>query len=159
MIAETPKSIFPRSRMALCDSRSVILWATHGRRGETIFDWVAPGDRAPTIAAFGVAYIAGAAKEIERVTCTDGRCFRVACERVSDLLLTRWMPVTNVKLTGRQEEVFYSICDGEKAARYCKRMGVGTSTYETHRAAIFERTAVNSNAELVRWAFRYGLID
>jgi DNA-binding NarL/FixJ family response regulator len=62
------------------------------------------------------------------------------------------------RLTLRQHEVLKLLCEGRSAKEIASKLGVSPRTAEFHKYRIMEILSVNTNAELVAYAMRHGLI-
>jgi DNA-binding NarL/FixJ family response regulator len=61
-------------------------------------------------------------------------------------------------LSKREEEVLRGLIRGERNAAIAERLGIGSKSVSTYRLRLFEKLNVESNAELVSFATRSGLI-
>ncbi len=61
-------------------------------------------------------------------------------------------------LSPRQREVFLRLAQGQSVKEIAADLGISAKTVETHRAIIVRRLHVRSVVELVRYAFRLGVI-
>jgi DNA-binding NarL/FixJ family response regulator len=89
-------------------------------------------------------------------------------EHVSEVLLGRFLrpdapaalgaPVEPPKrLTPREREIVQLLAEGSGTKEIARRLGVGTETVRTHRAAVMKKLGVHSVVEVVRYAVRNGL--
>lgn len=62
------------------------------------------------------------------------------------------------KLSSREFEIMMMIVQGQSLTDIGERMFISVKTVSTHRARILEKIGVESNAELVRYAVRQGLL-
>ncbi len=61
-------------------------------------------------------------------------------------------------LTNREKEVLQLVAEGNTNQQIGKRLFIGTRTVETHRAHVMEKLSLQNQAELVRYAVKWGLI-
>lgn len=90
-------------------------------------------------------------------------------EHVSEVLLGRFLrpdapaaapgaPVEPPeRLTPREREIVQLLAEGSGTKEIARRLGVGTETVRTHRAAVMKKLGVHSVVEVVRYAVRNGL--
>lgn len=89
-------------------------------------------------------------------------------EHVSEVLLGRFLrpdapsalgaPVEPPeRLTPREREIVQLLAEGSGTKEIARRLGIGTETVRTHRAAVMKKLGVHSIAEVVRYAVRNGL--
>lgn len=62
------------------------------------------------------------------------------------------------RLTNREKEVLQLVAEGNTNQQVGKRLGINTRTVETHRAHVMEKLKLQNQAELVRYAAKWGLI-
>lgn len=62
-------------------------------------------------------------------------------------------------LTGREREVLQLLAEGKKTAQVGELLHVSAKTVETHRSNIMKKLALNTLADLTRYAIREGLIS
>lgn len=62
-------------------------------------------------------------------------------------------------LTSREEEVVFLLCEGYQAKEVASRLGVSPRTVETHKANILKKLGFNNMVELVRYAFKVGIVE
>ncbi len=62
-------------------------------------------------------------------------------------------------LSDREREVFFLLAQGLTNQQIAKRLVISPSTVQTHRSRIMEKLALQSRADLVRYAIRHGLIE
>lgn len=63
------------------------------------------------------------------------------------------------RLSPRELQILMCIVSGESLTNIGEKMFISVKTVATHRAHMLEKLQVTSNAELVRYALRYRLID
>lgn len=63
------------------------------------------------------------------------------------------------RLSPRELQILMHIVSGESLTQIGEKMFISVKTVGTHRAHILEKLQATSNAELVRYALRYRLID
>jgi DNA-binding NarL/FixJ family response regulator len=61
-------------------------------------------------------------------------------------------------LSDREFEVMRRLGSGLTVSQIATELAISAKTVSTYRARIFEKMAVESNADLVKYAARYGLI-
>jgi len=61
-------------------------------------------------------------------------------------------------LTNREKEVLQLVAEGNTNQQVGKRLFISTRTVETHRAHVMEKLGLQNQAELVRYAAKWGLI-
>ncbi len=61
-------------------------------------------------------------------------------------------------LTNREKEVLQLVAEGNTNQQTGKRLFISTRTVETHRAHVMEKLVLENQAELVRYAAKWGLI-
>ena len=62
-------------------------------------------------------------------------------------------------LSPREFQVFCGIAGGKKLKDIADELSLGITTVSTHRAHILEKMNLKSNAELIRYALKHGLIS
>ncbi|HPR30955.1 MAG TPA: response regulator transcription factor [Prolixibacteraceae bacterium] len=62
-------------------------------------------------------------------------------------------------LTNREREIIVHLCDGLSYKEIADRLCISIRTVETHRKNILEKLQIRSNAELVKYAIKEGLIS
>jgi len=62
-------------------------------------------------------------------------------------------------LSGREFQVFCMIASGEKLKDIADELSVGITTVSTHRARILEKMNMKTNAELIHYALKNGLVS
>ncbi len=60
-------------------------------------------------------------------------------------------------LSTREREIFHLLADGMQNASIAKKLFISPRTVETHRARVVRKLGLNSNAELIRFAIKWGL--
>jgi DNA-binding NarL/FixJ family response regulator len=63
------------------------------------------------------------------------------------------------KLTLRQREILRLLVDGHSAKVIAARLGISPRTVEYHKYTMMETIGASTNAELIRFALKYGLPD
>jgi DNA-binding NarL/FixJ family response regulator len=63
------------------------------------------------------------------------------------------------KLTLRQREILRLLVDGHSAKVIAARLGISPRTVEYHKYTMMEAIGASTNAELIRFALKYGLPD
>ena len=63
------------------------------------------------------------------------------------------------KLTLRQREIMQLLAAGNSAKTIAKRLKISPRTVEYHKYSMMETLGVSSNAELIRFALKYGVAD
>ncbi|MBN1924860.1 MAG: response regulator transcription factor [Prolixibacteraceae bacterium] len=62
-------------------------------------------------------------------------------------------------LTSRERDIIVLLCDGLAYKEIADRLCISARTVETHRKNILEKLDIHSNAELVKYAIKEGLIS
>lgn len=62
-------------------------------------------------------------------------------------------------LTDREREVLVLVAEGRSTREIAEALSVSTKTVDTHRAAIAHKLGLHSQAELIKYAIREGLIE
>ena len=62
-------------------------------------------------------------------------------------------------LTAREEEIVSLLCEGLQAKEVADKLGVSPRTVETHKANILKKLGFNNMIELVRYAFKMGIVE
>ena len=62
-------------------------------------------------------------------------------------------------LSPREFQVFCGIAEGKKLKNIADELSLSITTVSTHRAHILEKMSLKSNAELVRYAVKHGLVS
>ncbi len=76
-----------------------------------------------------------------------------------EALLSDGEPSLPELLTGREREVLQLLAEGKKTAQVGELLHVSAKTIETHRSNIMKKLALNTLADLTRYAIREGLIS
>jgi DNA-binding NarL/FixJ family response regulator len=63
------------------------------------------------------------------------------------------------KLSAREIEVLQLLVTGQSSKEIAVRMGISVKTVDTHRTHLLRKLKLRSAVELVRYAFRHGLVD
>jgi DNA-binding NarL/FixJ family response regulator len=63
------------------------------------------------------------------------------------------------RLSDRERDVFLRIASGEPLTAIARRLCLSTKTVSTHRTHILEKTGLQNDAGLVRYAFRHELLE
>jgi DNA-binding NarL/FixJ family response regulator len=84
---------------------------------------------------------------------------RVLTERVRAALPTDRDPelVKSAMLTEREREIIALVATGLRSQEMAQRLGLAESTVRHHLTAIFAKLGVTGRAELIVYAYRYGL--
>jgi DNA-binding NarL/FixJ family response regulator len=61
-------------------------------------------------------------------------------------------------LTGREREVLQLVAEGKSNVEIGETLSIGKRTVETHRASLMRKLALKSQAELIRFAVRRGIV-
>ncbi|HYE94476.1 MAG TPA: LuxR C-terminal-related transcriptional regulator [Terriglobales bacterium] len=84
---------------------------------------------------------------------------QIAPELVDALrIATQQLPKAEV-LTAREEEIVRLVVQGFSTKEIAKKLAVSTRTVDAHRANIAKKTHSESPADLIRYAFRTGLVE
>jgi two-component system invasion response regulator UvrY len=62
-------------------------------------------------------------------------------------------------LSDREYQVMCMIASGKRAQEIAEELCLSVKTVSTYRARILEKMKMKNNAELMRYAIRYGLVD
>lgn len=62
-------------------------------------------------------------------------------------------------LTSREREIMKLLAEGRPNREIAKLLHISPRTIDSHRANILKKLGINSNAELVQFALKYGLIE
>ncbi len=62
-------------------------------------------------------------------------------------------------LTAREEEIVSLLCEGLQAKEVADKLEVSPRTVETHKANILKKLGFNNMIELVRYAFKMGIVE
>ena len=62
------------------------------------------------------------------------------------------------KLTTREKEILLLVAEGNSSKEIAKKLFVGVSTVETHRANLMTKGGARSVAQLIQYAFENGLV-
>jgi DNA-binding NarL/FixJ family response regulator len=63
------------------------------------------------------------------------------------------------KLSAREIEVLRLLVIGKSSKEIAGQMGISVKTVDTHRTHLLRKLKLRSTVELVRYAFRHGLVD
>lgn len=112
--------------------------------------------------AFGYVLKADAYDELLRAVDAAVRGRKYLCAEVTkDVIgsaLQRGLPGSVYELLGaREREVLQLLAEGLTSSEIAQRMGVSTSTVETHRRNIMRKLDLHSVAELTKYAIREGM--
>lgn len=91
---------------------------------------------------------------------------RYLCQRVAAQLaeaLMRGLDLTQLeaeqRLTDRERETLQLIAEGNTSAQIADRLGISPRTVETHRANLMDKLGLTSQASLIRYAIRVGIVS
>jgi DNA-binding NarL/FixJ family response regulator len=62
-------------------------------------------------------------------------------------------------LTGREREVLHLVAEGKSNAEVGEKLAIGKRTVETHRASLMRKLGLRSQAELIRFAVKRGIVS
>ena len=62
-------------------------------------------------------------------------------------------------LTGRERQIFQLTAEGLTAGQVAERLSISPRTAETHRANLMRKLGLHSQAELIRYAVRRGIVQ
>ena len=65
----------------------------------------------------------------------------------------------NVELTSRQREVLQLAAEGQSAKQIASTLGISPRTAEFHKYQAMEALGLHSNAELIHFAIKHGLVE
>ncbi|MGH9162275.1 MAG: response regulator transcription factor [Vicinamibacteraceae bacterium] len=63
------------------------------------------------------------------------------------------------RLTNREREVFQLVAEARTGPQIAKLLGLSPKTVDHHRTRLVEKLGLHSVAELVRFAWRHGLLE
>ncbi len=90
---------------------------------------------------------------------TEGRRF-ITPEVAERLLLDRDLEdEPHGNLSDREFQVFIQIARGSKPGEIARSLKLSLSTVNTYRRRVLEKLGVDSNAEIIQYAFRHNLVD
>lgn len=91
---------------------------------------------------------------------------RYLCRRVADQLaeaLMRGLDLEELaseqRLTDREQEILQLIAEGNTNAQVAEKLGISQRTVETHRANLMDKLGLTSQAGLIRYAIRQGVVS
>lgn len=94
-------------------------------------------------------------------TLFDGR--RYLCDSIAghlaDYLAMDGSELPHESLSAREREVFELIAKGRTVSEIAQILKISIKTISTYRARILEKLSLGSNAELIRYAIKQGLVD
>jgi DNA-binding NarL/FixJ family response regulator len=81
-------------------------------------------------------------------------------DHVSETLLDKFVEQTRsgILLTAREREVVQLIAEGNSNKKIAHLLSISVKTVDTHRSASMRKLDIHSTAQLVRYAFREGLV-
>jgi two-component system, NarL family, response regulator NreC len=62
-------------------------------------------------------------------------------------------------LTTREKEVFHLAAEGNTSSEIAERLGISSRTAETHRSNLMHKLDLHTQAELIRFALRRGIVS
>jgi DNA-binding NarL/FixJ family response regulator len=82
-------------------------------------------------------------------------------DHVSETLLDKFVEQTRsgILLTAREREVVQLIAEGNSNKKIAHLLSISVKTVDTHRSASMRKLDIHSTAQLVRYAFREGLVQ
>jgi len=93
----------------------------------------------------------------------EGR--RYLCSAISERAIDAYVNRTDVQpldiyetLTTREREVFQLVAEGYTNAEAAERLFISIRTVETHRASVMRKLNLRSQAHLVAYAMRRGMV-
>jgi|JI10StandDraft_1071094.scaffolds.fasta_scaffold870731_1 two-component system invasion response regulator UvrY len=95
-----------------------------------------------------------------RAVCSGRRylCESIA-EHLADYLAMDGSESPHETLSAREREVFELIARGRTVSEIGQKLKVSVKTISTYRVRILEKLGLGSNAELIRYALKQGLVD
>lgn len=93
-------------------------------------------------------------------TVVAGRRYIAAAlaEQLASLVAAEGPRSPHETLSSREFEVFRLIASARSPAQIAEQLNISTKTVSTYRARILEKTGLASNAELMQYAIRHGLV-
>ncbi len=80
-------------------------------------------------------------------------------ENLADYLAVGGSESPHEALSTREQEVFLLIARGRSASEIAALLSLSVKTVSTYRVRILEKMGLGSNAELMRYALRHGLVE
>jgi two-component system, NarL family, response regulator NreC len=114
--------------------------------------------RALTAGALGLVEKDAADQELAPAIRAAARGKRYVSPRVASSLATLQRTRTHERLTPRETEVLELIALGHTNVEIAHKLALSPRTIETHRAHIHSKLALQTRADLVRYALRHGLL-
>lgn len=114
--------------------------------------------RALTAGALGLVEKDAADQELAPAIRAAARGKRYVSPRVASSLETLQRTRTDERLTPRETEVLELIALGHTNVEIAHKLALSPRTIETHRAHIHSKLALQTRADLVRYALRHGLL-
>ncbi len=114
--------------------------------------------RALTAGALGLVEKDAADQELAPAIRAAARGKRYVSPRVASSLETLQSTRTDERLTPRETEVLELIALGHTNVEIAHKLALSPRTIETHRAHIHSKLALQTRADLVRYALRHGLL-
>jgi DNA-binding NarL/FixJ family response regulator len=134
-----------------------VLIFTSSNREDEIRDVLHAGARGCVLKSDADAHIPGAVEALARHSVFFS-------DNVSEILLADFFGETGLgnsrhPLTSRERKVVQLIAEGNSNKKTASILSISVKTVETHRSASMRKLNVNSTAQLVRYAFREGLVQ
>ena len=114
--------------------------------------------RALAVGALGLVEKDAADQELAPAIRAAARGKRYVSPRVASSLETLQRTRTDERLTPRETEVLELIALGHTNVEIAHKLALSPRTIETHRAHIHSKLALQTRADLVRYALRHGLL-
>ncbi len=114
--------------------------------------------RALAAGALGLVAKDRAEDELAQAVRSAARGSRYVSPRLAGGMEDMQRSFTDDKLTPREVEVLGLIALGHTSVEIARKLSVSPRTIETHRAHIHKKLALDTRAELVRYALRRGLL-
>lgn len=103
-----------------------------------------------------------AARELIRAVSVVMEGRRFITEEIAEILVSRMNPgrekVLHETLSSREFEVFLLIATAKGPKEIARQLDISTKTVGTYRVRILEKMGMGTNAELMQYAIRHGLI-
>lgn len=131
---------------------------THGLRACWSAPIVSPGRK--VLGAFALYYreVRSPRRRERRLVEIAAQLAAIAIDRAAARGTAPSAQGTRGTLSTREAQIVQLIAQGQAVKRIAKDLGLTISTVYTHRARIFEKLGINSNARLVRYAIDHRMI-
>lgn len=149
------------------DEQGRIVWVTdelpefRGKvRGKHAWHWLS--DREQRVVREAICQAALDGEPAEYSVQVGDRIFDCRLERVRGVVYSvAWSlrPAGLPHLTAREVEILRALCADETTLRTAHRLGIQTSTVESHRRSLRKKTGTKTAAGLALWAVSAGLVQ